>query len=300
MIAGYGGRVHAIFQPNGGQGAAINSGCAAAQGEAIFLLDADDMLRADAVETVLARWRPGAVLVQWRPGLVDGEGRDIPGSVPAEWVPLDEGDVTATLLKEGAYSVTVTSGLALERAALQRILPMPVGPFIYAADGYLVRAMAFEGPVQAVDLPLTGYRVHPSNRIGSSPERMAETYRKRIGWARNELDAVETLARTHGRTVGPAMRDRNPDFLRLRLYSLVTDPARHPVGGDTRLGMFRRLLASERHRPMPLGRRLEGIIVDAAASVLPRGPACRLLAWRHAPASRPRWLARLAGWGRRS
>jgi glycosyltransferase involved in cell wall biosynthesis len=294
VIAGFGGRVRAILQPNGGQGAAINSGCAAAAGEAVFLLDADDELRPEAVASVLAAWRPGVVLVQWRPSLMDAAGRDIPGSVPAPWVPLDEGDVSARLLETGAYSVTVTSGLALERSALLRILPMPVAPFRYAADGYVVRAMALLGPVQALDRPLTRYRVHPVNEVGASPARMAETYRKRIAWARNEFDALEDLARAHGRAVAPGLREGSPDFLRLRLYSQVTDPDRHPVPGDTRAGTLARILAAEGRRSLPLRRRLLDLAVDSAVALLPRRAARRLLAWRHAPATRPRWLARWA------
>lgn len=299
IIRGYGDRIRPVFKENGGQGSAINAGCALARGEAVFLLDADDELRPEAVDTVLAAWRPDTVLVQWRPSMMDAEGRDVPGTVPAEWKALDEGDVSEQMLATGGYSVTVTSGLALRRDALLAILPIPEGPFRYAADGFVVRAMAFRGPVQALDRPLTRYRVHASNEVGLSPARMAATYRKYIAWAGHELEAVESLARQHGRKVLPEIGERNPDFLRLRLYSLVTDPANHPLRRDTRGQVLPRLIAAEWRTPMPVSRRLLGLLVDSAVALLPRPLACQLLLWRYSAGTRPGWLARYAAWHRR-
>lgn len=299
VIMRYGDRIHPVFKANGGQGSAINAGCMLARGDAVFLLDADDELRPEAVETVLAAWRPEAVLVQWRPSMMDAEGRDVPGTVPAEWIPLGDGDVSERMLATGGYSVTVTSGLALRRDALLAILPMPEGPFRYAADGFVVRAMAFLGPVQAIDRPLTRYRVHGSNEVGVSPERMAATYRKYIAWAGHELEALESLARQHGRKISAGVGERNPDFLRLRLYSLVTDPANHPVPGDTRSRVLPRLIAAQWRTPMPARRRVLALAVDSAVTLLPRPLACHLLLWRYSASARPRWLARYAAWHRR-
>jgi glycosyltransferase involved in cell wall biosynthesis len=299
VIARYGDRVQAVFKENGGQGSAFNAGCRLAQGDAVFLLDADDELRPDAVETVLAAWRPETVLVQWRPSQMDAEGRDIPGTVPAQWIPLDEGDVCQRMLATGGYSVTVTSGLALRRDALLSVLPMPEGPFRYAADGFLVRAMAFLGPVQVVDRPLTRYRVHGSNEIGGSPARMAATYRKYIAWARQEFEALKSLAHQHRREVAAAVGEQSPDFLRWRIYSLVTDPANHPIPGDTRARLLPRLIAAHWRMPIPLGHRLLTVAVDSAVSLLPRPLGCQLLAWRYAAQARPRWLVRYAAWHRR-
>jgi hypothetical protein len=230
---------------------------------------------------------------------MDEAGRDVPGTVPAEWIPLDEGDVRERMLATGSYSVTVTSGLALRTDALRRVLPMPEEPFRYAADGFVVRAMAFLGPVQALDQPLTRYRVHGSNEVGVSPTRMAATYRKYIAWARHEFAAVESLARQHGRVPAAHMGERNPDFLRLRLYSLVTDPSNHPVEGDQRVRVLAGLLAAQWRARLSLRRRMFALAVDAAVGLLPRPLGCRLLLWRYAARTRPRWLARYAAWRRR-
>ena len=60
VIERYGDRVHAIRQPNGGQGAAYNAGFAASRGEWVMFLDSDDLLdvrRAGAHAVVRRRTR---------------------------------------------------------------------------------------------------------------------------------------------------------------------------------------------------------------------------------------------------
>ena len=66
VIAGYGTRVKPIFKAHAGMGSALNAGCAAARGDVVFLLDADDLLFPDAIETVLGQWRDGTVMTQSR------------------------------------------------------------------------------------------------------------------------------------------------------------------------------------------------------------------------------------------
>lgn len=303
VIARYADRARVVRKPNGGQGSVFNVGCCLASGDAVFFLDADDELRPDAVETVLGLWRPGAVLVQWRPGLMDVEGNEIPGSVPPDWVPLGEGDVREQLLATGVFAVTVTSGLAARRDVLLRVLPMPEAEFRLGADGFLVRALAFEGPVQAVDRPLTRYRLHGTNVIGGSSDRIAATCRKYIGWARAEFDAVKSLARRHGLTVAEDVGSSHVDYLRYRLYSLVTEPENHPLPDDRKGRLLRGIIGAQSHPGMPPVQRLLTLALDLLVGILPRRLACRLLSWWYGlkaisrlsatTGSRPGWLARM-------
>ena len=57
VIESYGDRVTAIFQENGGQAAAFNTGFAASSGEIVIFLDADDLLAPDAVRRSVRRSR---------------------------------------------------------------------------------------------------------------------------------------------------------------------------------------------------------------------------------------------------
>jgi hypothetical protein len=303
IIAGYGDRVRAITKTNGGQASVFNLACRLATGDAIFLLDADDELRPDAVETILTLWSPEAVLVQWRPSVMNVDGSDLPGSVPAPWTRLAEGDVREQLLASGGFAVTVTSGLAVRRDAILRILPVPEPEFRLGADGYVVRALAFLGPLQAVDQPLSRYRLHGANMIGGSPENIAATCRKYIAWARHEFDAVKSLAAQHGLTASPDVGEQNAEYLRFRLYSLVMEPEHHPIPGDSKASLIGRLIRAQGHPDAPYGRRLLTLLLDMLAGFVPRAVGWRVLAWWYglremsrlsaSPRTGPGWIARV-------
>ena len=302
ILASYGEAIEVVCKENGGHASAINVGCRLARGEVVFLLDADDEMRADAVATVLQAWRPETVLAHWRPSQMDADGRDIPGTVPAPWVRLEEGDVRERILTTGGFDTTVTSGLALSREALMQVLPIPEDVFRQGADGYLVRAMAFLGYVQAIDLPLTRYRRHGDNDsdLGASHEQLVSGLRRRIEFKNNELGAVPLLARQHGLTVDPHLADRDEEFLFVRLASLKLDPVHHPVAGD-RLGrLLFRLLAAQLHAARSLRSRLAAAAFAGAIALAPRALDWKLLAWRHTPKARPGWLAALASWRHRA
>jgi len=53
VIAGYGDRVMALFQENGGQTSAINAGFGASSGHVVCFLDADDTLLPSALSTAV-------------------------------------------------------------------------------------------------------------------------------------------------------------------------------------------------------------------------------------------------------
>jgi hypothetical protein len=227
--------------------------------------------------------------------LMDAGGRDVPGRVPAPWVRLDEGDVRPRLLATGGFSTTVTSGLALRRDALLRVLPIPEGSYRQGADGYLVRAIAFLGPVQAVDRPLARYRRHGENDSAiAAPPQLAAALRKKIGFMRNEFESVKELARAHGLPVREDLGEHDPDYLFLRLCSLAVDRAGHPLPDASRLRLATRFLATQWRSSAPAGRRLAIASLASAVAVLPDALRRPLLAWWHVPATRPTWLVRLA------
>jgi glycosyltransferase involved in cell wall biosynthesis len=90
VIERYAGRVRTIFKSNGGQTSTNNVGYLAARGEVVFFLDADDGLRPDAVERVLAAMRPEVAAVQFCLTTVDQGGRALGGiypPLPDKWTP---------------------------------------------------------------------------------------------------------------------------------------------------------------------------------------------------------------------
>ncbi len=302
VLARLGARVHALRKENGGHASAMNAGCRQAQGDVVFLLDADDELLPQAIETVLRGWRPGTAMVHWRPSQMDAVGREIAGTVPAPWVRLEEGDLRERVLTAGGDATTVTSGLALRRDALQRVLPIPEETFRQGADGYLVRAIAFHGPVQAIDQPLSRYRRHGENdsELGGSPARVAHGLRKRIDFARNELGIVPGVARQHGFEASPTLGETNPDFLFVRLASVKVAPREHPIPGDSATHLLPKLLKAQWRSYRSAAAKVAASAFVTSVALLPRPLAWRLLAWRHSPSARPGWLSTIATWRHRA
>jgi GT2 family glycosyltransferase len=297
VMRSFGNRVRTVFKENGGHASAMNAGFRMAEGEVLFTLDADDELCPEAVETVLDQWRPDTVMLHWRPTLVDARGLDLHGTVPAPWIPLDEGDVRGRLLATGGYATTVTCGLAFRRDALLRVLPIPEERFRQGADGYLVRAIPFLGPVQAIDRPLARYRRHGTSDSapGSSAAALAETFRRRIARLRGEFETVKQLAREHGLEAPHDLGERSPEYLYARLSSLAVDPARHPLPADSRLRLLAWFMAAEARAASPPARRLAVVALVSVLAVAPPRLAWRLLNWWHDAAARPPWLARVGG-----
>ena len=289
-IEGYGSRVQAIFTANGGQAAAMNAGFAVATGDLVLFLDADDLLAPTVVETLLDEWRPGTVLAQYPLHIIDTNEHRV-GIYPDPPSSLSQGDVREELLRTGSFGANVTSGLAFHREALAQIMPLPSDTLRNAADGYLVRAVAFLGQVQRLGVALGSYRQHETNdsNVCAAPGGLAEGFRKKIGYVRQELDVTRALAAKHGFQVAPDLGEQNADYVGYRLFLLLSDPTTERLVGARRRELLPRYLAARWASRWPLKRRLlaMGVAVAASASSVP--VAMRLLTWLHDPASRPDW-----------
>lgn len=159
VISSYGDRLTAIFQENGGQGAAFNSGIAHSKGEIICFLDSDDYYREDKVEKVVAAFAAHPKWVQISHGRVSVEADGtIIGNDPTFF---SHGDVTPLLLKWGRYAWAVTSALSYRRSVLEKVVPIPKHP--KGADTFLTATVPFYGQVGFIQEPLMFYRKHGSN-----------------------------------------------------------------------------------------------------------------------------------------
>jgi glycosyltransferase involved in cell wall biosynthesis len=291
IIRSYGDRIVPVMKRNGGMGSALNAGFALATGDVVFFLDADDSMLPDAVETVLASWKPGVVLIHYLMEVVDAERRVL-GVHPPPPHKLAEGDVRECLLKTGSFSTTLTSALAFSRAALLQVMPLDEAVFTQAADGYLVRAVAMLGPVQAIDRCLSRQCRHRENdsEYGTNPSALAASFRKRIRYTRNELDTVRTMAERLGLEVDCDLGEHDASYLVHRLFSLRLEPREHPLEDDK----VHRLLRQYLRARWTQGGGLRGMVTDlavaTASTALPQALAAQLLVWRHAPTTRPKWL----------
>ncbi|OKH21787.1 glycosyltransferase family 2 protein [Chroogloeocystis siderophila] len=161
IIEAYKEKLIPILQKNAGQGEAINTGIAHAQGEIISFLDADDYFARDKLEKIVAGFceHPEWVQISHCWISVNSEGQTVGRGSTI----LSQGDVRNLLLRWGRYAMGITSGLAYRRAVLQKVLPIPTRKAA-AADTYLTVAVPFYGEVGCINEPLMFYRIHGSNK----------------------------------------------------------------------------------------------------------------------------------------
>ncbi len=163
VIAGYGDRVHAVLKPNGGQASAFNAGFAASSGEIICMLDSDDLFYPEKVERVAAAFAAHPD-IHWvfHPvcrAYADGRKKPVPD---IRGVLYTDARAAALRGKLPGPPGPVTSGLALSRALLQRVLPMPESIRI-TADNYLIFLAEALAPGIYLDEVLALQTIHGSN-----------------------------------------------------------------------------------------------------------------------------------------
>lgn len=292
IIESFGDQVVPVLQSvNGGQASAMNAGVRVATGDLVVFLDSDDYLAPGAVETLLNVWRPGTAMAQYPLTLIDGEGTTI-GVYPDPPSGLPDGNVLSQLLATGSFVTTVTSGLAFARPALAMVMPIPTQPFRYAADGYLTRAVAFHGAIQRIDERLGSYRKHGRNDadVCSAPDGLAAGFRKKITHADNEFLTTRECAAKNGYSVPANLGHGNPDYLGYRLFSLLLDPAAHPIEGDRRLSLLVRYVAARSQSTWRLQRKVLAIALATAATLGSGDRSQMFVRWLHDPQSRPSWF----------
>jgi hypothetical protein len=292
LIRSFGARVVPILQEaNGGQAAAFNAGFAAARGDLIIFLDADDFLYPQAAEQVARAWRPGVGTVQYRLHLVDKVGNRI-DLYPSAEVRFDRGDVVHKLLATGRYEGTVTSGNAFARGALEAVLPVPPGPFRIGADGYLVTTVPFYGAIEAIDEPLGAYRQHGANLWLVAPSLVLGFRRSILHDAdKHRVLAERAAALGFPQPAPPGRRDYMQ--VGVRIGSLLLEPDQHPVTSDTCAGLAVDGVRAALRAPLPWSRRAIVALWFLWVGLLPRSLARPALTWRYEPSSRPPAIARL-------
>jgi glycosyltransferase involved in cell wall biosynthesis len=156
----YSDSIRYLRKPNGGQATAFNFGFAAARGDIIATLDADDVWLPGKLRRVCDTFEknPNAGMIYhraflWRDGEQDANDTifaDVSGRVPAS---------RSSLLR---YPMVSTSCLAFRRSVLNRLIPIPER-LRSQADAYLTALIIFVTPVAALPEFLARYRLHGSN-----------------------------------------------------------------------------------------------------------------------------------------
>lgn len=170
VLESYGTNVKAIFQANGGQAAAINTGVAAATGDVICFLDSDDTWAPRKVERVLEvlRTHPDAGWVRHKARMVDEELQPLDSIAPAFTgsgiVPADP------LLFIERIINSQPSTLAVRRDIAMKVFPIEITPDLaHDADDAVMLARIFRASKAgySIDEVLGYYRRHPGERFGA-------------------------------------------------------------------------------------------------------------------------------------
>ncbi len=153
------GNTKTILQQNGGQASAFNAGFKASTGDIIMFLDADDVLKPNAIETVKRHWNEKFAAICFELELIDESGTQIgryPMSVPRH-------DSLPNMLITLDFEFMPTSGNAFARNAIEKAFPLPTARWKISADAVLVRVALLYGKINSIPFVLGSYRAHGSN-----------------------------------------------------------------------------------------------------------------------------------------
>jgi glycosyltransferase involved in cell wall biosynthesis len=289
IIEGFGDRIRAIFKENGGQTSALNLGYRAARGEIVFFLDADDALRPDTVETVVAAMRPGVAAVQFCLATIDRDGRPLGGiypPLPPDWSPARIRDC---VLRSGFYPCPPTSGNAYARWFLDRVMPVPPERIPGGTDGALNTVAPLYGDVVVLKEPLGLYRIHGRN-IGALAELEPEKFSYFVDLdMRRGAYLVETAHRL-GFPLQEAVLDRAFFYLQYRVASCKLRPDLHPIARDRLWRLPWMLARAAAQAPDRVLLRAFVVLWGFAVALAPRPLAHRLVEMRFISGSRPKLL----------
>ncbi|MEM9219272.1 MAG: glycosyltransferase family 2 protein [Cyanobacteria bacterium P01_F01_bin.150] len=231
VIARYGDRVHAIFQPNGKQAAALNTGFSASQGEIILFLDADDFLMPSAVEKIVAAFQAGVGKVHFRLQVVDGQNEPLGYSIPSEGMRLATGEVWRKLLQTSSYVSSPMSGNAYRRDTLVPVFPIP-DDYKTTADDYLMISTPFyAGELASVNEPIGAYRVHSNNQWALTAVS-GSRFRRFVKHDLQNYMLLQQRAKALQLDVPVDLERRSLGRIWSRLASLRLEPQDHPVPSD--------------------------------------------------------------------
>lgn len=163
VLAHYADRVQAIRTENGGQGHAFNVGIAAARGELLMLLDADDMWLPGKVERMVefAAMRPYAAMLYHRYQNIDNHGQELGDPQP---FPLIDGNYRRKYLRSGGtWWSPIASVLTLHTDHIRKALPFPTYAVREGADTIVTDYCVLTTEIASLPEALTLRRLHGSN-----------------------------------------------------------------------------------------------------------------------------------------
>jgi hypothetical protein len=238
-IERFGRQIVTIFKDNGGQGSALNAGFEASSGDLIVFLDADDMLSAWAVETIVRGMGDGVALIRYPFEMVNAEGESL-GRLSGA------GGARLPSAYRGPFGVDSPGGAkAFPRAILKRLMPVSEKDWRMGADALLAMLSTVLGKVVCLDETLGKYRIHGTNHVAGVDEGLTGI-RRNIGGTFMLYSALHKL--TYGELKPlQSWLDSYPQHWVDRIRSLRESPRDHPLSDRLPDLTLRALSATWRH-----------------------------------------------------
>lgn len=287
VINRYRDRIWPIFQENGKQGKALNTGFAYSKGEIVIFLDSDDYLLPEAVENIVTCWQPNIAKIHYRLTVVDTDRQPLGFSYPPEGMALATGVVWKELVKVGGYNSTPTSGNAYSRKTLEKVFPIP-DEYRSTADDYLMILSPFYGELASIEAPQGAYRIHTDNQWALASVSGSK-FRRFVTHDLQNYALLAQKATELGYPVPTDLEQRSLGRMWSRLASLKLEPNEHPVPTDRVLQLTRWGLNSLWHySDHNLPKRLVYTLWFIWVGFMPAPLAKLAISWLYAPHLRPK------------
>ena len=195
----FGGAIRVLQKPNGGQASAFNYGFEQARGEAIALLDADDVWLPEKLARIYEAFERNrdAGMIYHRMYLWNGANETAEDSY---FIPIS-GRVTESRRALLRYPMVGTSCLAFRRAALKKLLPVPE-TLRSQADAFLTALIILVAPVVAVKEFLGKYRLHGANLFQTEGRQTSrEQIEHRMAMRATLLAEIESWLQKNGHDI---------------------------------------------------------------------------------------------------
>jgi glycosyltransferase involved in cell wall biosynthesis len=236
IIEAYADLILPVFQENGGQRKAYNSGFRVTSGDLILFLDADDILDSTLVEETSRAWKAGASKLHFplRVASSISDHKPLP-IVPQDGLP--EGDLLPVMLRSGYYLSSPGSGNVYSRDFLKKILPMPESSR-YCADTITIFSAPFYGNILAIHQPLGIYRLHGGNGY-TGTETSSDDIQRFIENDFERIKLIETESEKRGLEFRRDCLNSDMHHIKLRLAQLRLNPQVESFGqvGVARLAL---------------------------------------------------------------
>lgn len=233
-------RIKKVYQENGGQAAAFNSGFSLSSGEIVFTLDSDDYLLPYAVEKVVGLYRPGVAGFHFRLKMEDDKKNPL-GFCPVWNRPLASGRCDELLMKHGTYISPPMSGKAFVRECMAKFMPAPAVQFRQGADFYFYSSIAFFGEIVAIEEPLAVWRQH--GRGYHLKRAMRTDYAqavKQMKFLHTCQEALQEMGRKNNIAIPDDLMLRDGIYMRYRVLAWKLRPTAEPVPpGETFVDVLR-------------------------------------------------------------